>query len=233
MRARTAELEAVNRELQAFSYSLAHDLRQPLISINGFAARLRNARPIEAGSRPDHYMGRIEAGVCQINNLAEAMTALARLSRARLERSSVDVSAIANAALAACQQREPDRVVNFQVQEGLQTTADTALLTVAVERLIDNAWKFTREQARAEIRFGCEPGSDGTVVFHVKDNGLGFNMEYAGQLFSAFQNMHTPDGFSGSGIGLASAHKIITRHGGRIWAESAPGQGASFYFTLG
>ncbi|OOG44200.1 HAMP domain-containing histidine kinase [Polaromonas sp. A23] len=233
VRVRTAELETVNHELQAFSYSLAHDLRQPLIAISGFCGQLRSTLQLGISESQDHYLSRIQAGVQKINELSDAMASLARLSRPHLESVPVDISAIASAALAACQQRDPDRVATIDVQAGLQAIADPAMLTLAIDHLVNNAWKFTRGQSRTEISVGCERDPDGTLIFHVKDNGVGFEMAHAGKLFNAFQRLHLSADFSGTGIGLASVHKIVTRHGGKIWADSTPGEGTTFYFTLG
>lgn len=233
VRVRTAELETVNHELQAFSYSLAHDLRQPLISISGFCSQLRSTLQPGASELQEHYLSRIQAGVRKITELSDAMASLAHLSHPHLKSGAVDISAIANTALAACQQRDPDRVATIHVQPGLQAIADPAMLTLAIDHLVNNAWKFTSGQARTEISVGCEQASDGTLVFHVKDNGVGFEMAYADKLFNAFQRLHLSADFSGTGIGLASVHKIVMRHGGKIWADSSPGKGATFYFTLG
>lgn len=233
VRVRTAELETVNHELQAFSYSLAHDLRQPLIAISGFCGQLRSTLQPGISEVQDHYLSRIQTGVRKINELSDAMASLARLSHPHLESGAVDISAIASTALAACQQRDPDRVATLHVQAGLQAIADPAMLTLAIDHLVNNAWKFTRGQARTEISVGCEQAPDGTPIFHVKDNGIGFEMAYADKLFNAFQRLHLSADFSGTGIGLASVHKIVTRHGGKVWADSTPGEGATFYFTLG
>lgn len=233
VRVRTAELETVNQELQAFSYSLAHDLRQPLITISGFCGQLRSTLQPGASELQDHYLSRIQAGVQKINELSDAMASLARLSLPHLASGAVDVSAIASAALAACQQRDPDRLSDIHVQAGLQATADPAMLTLAIDHLVDNAWKFTRGQDRAKISVGCARYPDGTLIYHVKDNGIGFDMAHAGKLFSAFQHQHLGSDFPGTGIGLASVHKIVTRHGGKVWADSTPGEGTTFYFTLG
>lgn len=233
VRVRTAELEIVNQELQAFSYSLAHDLRQPLITISGFCGQLRTTLQPGASELQDHYLERIQAGVQKINELSDAMASLARLSHPHLASGAVDISAIASAALAACQQRDPDRLATIHVQAGLQATADPAMLTLAIDHLVENAWKFTSGQARTEISIGCARYPDGTLIFHVKDNGVGFEMAHASKLFSAFHHQHLPSDFPGTGIGLAIVHKIVTRHGGKVWADSTPGEGSTFYFTLG
>lgn len=233
VRVRTTELETVNHELQAFSYSLAHDLRQPLITINGFCGQLRSTLQPGASELQDHYLSRIQAGVHKITELSDAMASLARLSRPHLESGPVDISAIASTALDTCRQRDPDRVATLHVQAGLQAIADPAMLTLAIDHLVNNAWKFTRGQARTKISVGCEHAPDGTLIFHVKDNGVGFDMAHAGKLFNAFQRLHLSADFSGTGIGLASVHKIVTRHGGKVWADSTPGEGTTFYFTLG
>ncbi|MES2971989.1 MAG: ATP-binding protein [Pseudomonadota bacterium] len=234
VRQRTAELEAANEELKAFSYSIAHDLRQPLISMNGYAGLLEKS--LKNGPPPPetvHYLGRMRAGVGQISDLADAMVSLAHLSRTSLVLEEVDLSELAGEAAHACREREPGRAVNVQIQPGLRCTADRPLMKLALRNLMDNAWKFSAGRQPAEISFGMTLGEGGAPAYFIRDNGAGFDMAYAAKLFTAFHRMHSPAEFSGTGIGLANVGKIIGRHGGRIWAEAAPGAGAVFYFTLG
>ena len=230
---RTAELTAANEELQAFSYSLAHDLRQPFIAINGLTSLLERELAAGASERGKHYLQRIRAGVSQMDARTDNLLALAQLSRTHIRREQVDLGAMAGKVLKTLQRRDPERVVHLHVQEPLTAQADAGLLLLLLNILLGNAWKFTSLQASAEISVGAEAGADGDMIFFVKDSGAGFDMAYANKLFGPFQRLHSPGEFAGAGIGLATARRIVTRHGGRIWATSAPGEGARFDFTLG
>ena len=233
VRQRTAELEAANKELEAFSYSVAHDLRAPLRSIDGFSHLLEKTLVLETAERARHYMQRIRAGVRQMDELTDGLLSLAHVSRASLDSEAVDLSAMAAAALQACGERDDGRVVKVNVRSGLVVIGDHALLRQVMENLIGNAWKFTVNTAGAEIWIGQLP-EDGLAMatFYVRDNGAGFDMAYAEKLFGTFQRLHSPGEFSGAGIGLATTHRIVTRHGGRIWAHGAVGEGATFFFSL-
>ena len=233
VRQRTAELEAANEELKAFSYSIAHDLRQPLISMNGYAGLLEKALKDSQPPETVGYLGRMRAGVGQISDLADAMVSLAHLSRTSLVLEGVGLSELVEEAAHACREREPGRKVNVQIEPGLKAVADRPLMKLALGNLMDNAWKFSAGREPAEISFGMTQGEGGAPAYFIRDNGVGFDMAYAGKLFTAFHRMHSPAEFAGTGIGLANVGKIIGRHGGRIWAEAAPGAGAVFYFTLG
>jgi PAS domain S-box-containing protein len=230
---RTAELTTANQELQGFSHALAHDLRQPYIAINGMIHLLEREIAAAVTERGKHYLQRIRAGVGQMNERTDSLLALAQLSRTQLYRKQVDVEAMANRVLRTLQQRDPGRSVTCRVQAMPAVQADAGLVLHLLNILLGNAWKFTSGQAHADITVGAEPGEDGDMVFFVRDNGAGFDMAYADKLFTAFQRLHAPGEFSGAGIGLATARRIVMRHGGRIWATSTPGAGASFYFTLG
>ncbi|MEO8024067.1 response regulator [Polaromonas sp.] len=229
---RTAELTAANQELQAFSHALAHDLRQPYIAINGMTRLLEREIAAAVNERGKHYLQRIRAGVNQMNERTDSLLALAQLSRMQLYREQVDLGAMAGMVLETLQQQDPARSVTTRVQAVPAVQADAGLLLHLLNILLGNAWKFTSWQARAEITVGAEPDPNGEMVFFVKDNGDGFDMSYVDKLFTAFQRLHAPGEFAGAGIGLATARRIVMRHGGRIWAMSAPGEGASFYFTL-
>ncbi|MDP1955938.1 MAG: response regulator [Polaromonas sp.] len=233
---RTAELREANQELQAFSHSLAHDLRQPYIAISGLTHLLERELSGGTSERGKHYLARIRAGVGQMNERTDSLLALAQLSRTQTRREVVDLSAMASELLHTLAQQEPERTVSVRVQQPLQVQADAALLRHLLHILIGNAWKFTSRQATAEITVGAEfhlvEGSARETVFFVKDNGAGFDMAYADKLFGAFQRLHAPAEFAGAGVGLATARRIVTRHAGRIWATSSPGEGAVFYFTL-
>jgi PAS domain S-box-containing protein len=232
---RTAQLLAANQELEAFSYSVSHDLRTPLSAIDGFSGLL--ARDIADGGMPSargkHYLTRIRAGVVQMGELIDALLSLAQVSRTSLRWDEVNLSALAAAILNGYSERDPARSVQLQVEPDLWARGDARLLQQVLDNLLGNAWKFSAGVAPARISFGCLQGDDGQTVYVVRDNGAGFDMAYSEKLFGAFQRLHTVTEFEGTGIGLATVHRIVLRHGGRIWAESAPGQGAAFYFTLG
>ena len=234
---RTAQLEFANQQLEAFSYSVSHDLRTPLSAIDGFsdllekAANRPGAAPLSERSR--HYLARIRAGVGQMGELIDALLSLAQVSRSDLRWELVPVGAQAQALLAGFQEREPGRPSRLQVDTKLVAQGDARLLRQVLDNLLANAWKFTSGQACTEITVGSEKGSTGELVYFVRDNGAGFDMAYAEKLFGAFQRLHSQAEFAGTGIGLATVQRIIARHGGRVWAESALGQGATFYFTLG
>jgi light-regulated signal transduction histidine kinase (bacteriophytochrome) len=229
---RTAQLLAANRELEAFSYAVSHDLRAPLRSIDGFSQILGE----DAGDRldaPDHdALRRIRAAVQHMGDLIDALLALARVTRAELVRAPVDVTAMAHAIAAELQRREPSRRVACVIAEGLTAHGDARLVRIVLDNLLGNAWKFTAKQPEARIEVGAQQQADATTVLFVRDNGVGFDMAYADQLFGAFQRLHHRHEFPGTGIGLATVQRIVHRHGGRLWAEGAVGHGATFYFTL-
>jgi PAS domain S-box-containing protein len=233
VRQRTSELEAVNRELEAFSYSVSHDLRSPLNTIDGFSQLMERMGVEKVGEQGRHYLSRIRAGTRQMGELIEGLLSLAKLSRDPLQSGTVDLAAIARQVEQECREREPGREVQLHIQEDLLAQGDPLLLSVVMHNLLGNAWKFTSRQALARIDIGSEAGTDGETVYFIKDNGAGFNMAYADKLFGTFQRLHSPAEFSGTGIGLATVQRIITRHGGRVWAHAVEGQGAEFYFTLG
>jgi len=233
VRKRTAELESANKELEAFSYSVAHDLRAPLRSIDGFSHLLEKTIAIETAERSRHYMNRIRAGVRQMGELTDGLLSLAQVSRTSLKNETIDLGAVADDVLQACRERDARRLVKVHVQAGLMAMGDRALLRQVMENLIGNAWKFTAHAADAEIWVG-QSAQDGLgmTTFFVRDNGAGFDMAYVEKLFGTFQRLHSPGEFSGTGIGLATTHRIVVRHGGRIWAQGAVGEGATFFFTL-
>ncbi|WP_372827618.1 PAS domain S-box protein [Polaromonas sp.] len=230
---RTAQLEAVNRELEAFSYSVAHDLRSPLSSIDGFSALLQKALASGSNERANHYLARIRSGAQRMGELTDGLLSLAQLSRTSLHWKSLDISAEAGQLLRQHAERDPGRQVQTVVEPCVQVRGDTALLRQVLDNLIGNAWKFTSKTPKAQILVGMQGGTNQQPVYFVRDNGAGFDMAYADKLFGTFQRLHSPEEFSGSGIGLATVKRIITRHGGRIWADSAVGEGSTFYFTLG
>ena len=233
LRERTAQLEAAHKELESFAYSIAHDLRGPLSAIDGFSHLLEKSIASGADAKPQHYLMRIRHGVHQLADLTDGLLSLAHVSRAPLRDAEVDLSALAHDALQQCRDRDPARPVQASVQPGMSVRGDPRLLRQVMGSLIDNAWKFSAREATARIEVDAQIWADGAVVYRVRDNGVGFDMAYAQKLFGAFQRLHPPRDFPGIGIGLATVHRIVTRHGGRVWAESSLGQGASFYFRLG
>ncbi len=231
VRDRTAELTAANRELESFSYSVSHDLSSPLRGIDGFARILEE----DYGSRLDgagkNYLHRIRAATQRMQRLIDDMLNLARITRNELALSTVKLSEAASRIVGELREAEPHRQVETIIAPGLEATGDVNLINVVLENLLRNAWKFTAKHARARIEFGALQ-KDGETVYFVRDDGAGFDMRYAGKLFREFQRMHRHHEFEGSGIGLAITSRVIQRHGGRIWAEAAVEQGATFYFTL-
>lgn len=228
---RTDELRMVNRELEAFAYSVSHDLRAPLRAIDGFSRALEEDYKPKLDSVAQQYIDRVRSGAQRMGDLIDAMLRLSRISRAGLRRVNVDVSTLAaNIFQDQCTEELGNRI-EFQVQPGLSTSADPNLLRIAIENLLSNAVKYTRKQARATVSVTATEQS-GQQVFCVSDNGVGFNMDYSEKLFGAFQRLHGTNEFEGLGIGLATVQRVIHRHGGLIWAEAEEGKGARFYFTL-
>jgi signal transduction histidine kinase/HAMP domain-containing protein len=228
----TAALQAANRELEAFSYSVSHDLRAPLRSIDGFSQALLEDYAASLDAQAQDYLQRIRGATQRMAQLIDALLALSRITRVELRREDLDLTAIAQAIAADLQRQEPARQVAFVIAEGLRAAGDPRLLRVALENLLGNAWKFTATCPQACIEVGQRTQPDGARGFFVRDNGVGFDMAYADKLFGAFQRLHRASEFPGTGIGLATVQRIVHRHGGRIWAEGAVGQGATFSFTL-
>ena len=223
--------ETASRELEAFSYSVAHDLRAPLRGINGFSRALLEdcADGLDAQSR-DHLQ-RICAAAERMGQLIDALLSLSRVARSELRRESVDLSRLASDVAARLAGAQAGRAVAFSCDPGLVVVGDENLLRAMLENLLGNAWKFTRKHAEPRVRVGCE-GAEGAKTYFVEDNGAGFDMAYAEKLFAPFQRLHTEDAFEGAGIGLATVQRIVRRHGGRVWAEGHVGRGATFRFTL-
>jgi len=231
IRARTAQLEAANKELEAFSYSVSHDLRAPLRSIDGFSQALQEDYTARLDEEGRSHLRRVRAATQRMAHLIDDLLHLARVSRAELRSAPVDLSAVAQGVVAELRQREPRRAVEFVCVDQARVRGDPALLRVLLENLLGNAWKFTAQRRPARIEFGVSQ-QDGATAYFVRDNGAGFDMSYADKLFGAFQRLHSAKEFEGTGIGLATVQRIIHRHGGRVWAESAVDQGATFYFTV-
>jgi PAS domain S-box-containing protein len=229
---RTVQLENANRELNAFSYSVSHDLRAPLRAIEGFSALLAERISPRLSSEELGFLQRIRRAVERMSGLIDGMLQLARLSTQPLEREDLDLSAIAREVADELHAEAPSRDCDWQIQPGLHVNADPALLRAVMQNLIGNAWKFTGRVDRCRIELGSRDLGSERAIF-VRDNGAGFDMAFAERLFDAFHRMHNEQEFPGTGIGLATVKRIVARHGGRIWAESSPGAGATFWFTLG
>lgn len=229
---RLAQLEAANAQLERFSYAVAHDLRAPLAAVAGFTDALVHELPRPAPGRVGHFVERIQVNVRRMDAMVEGLLTLSSLSRAQLQPRQLDLSALAREQLAHLRERDPARVLEARVQDGLQVWADPRLVDVLLQNLLHNAWKFCAPRPRTCIAVGATTGPDGETVFHVQDNGVGFDMAQAGRLFGVFQRLHGLAEFEGHGIGLATVKQVVERHGGRIWAEGRLDAGASFHFTL-
>lgn len=229
---RTAQLAAANKELEAFSYSVSHDLRAPLRAIHGFSAALIEDCGTVLSGQCHAYLNRIQSASEKMGHLIDDMLQLSRISRAEIQWASVDLTTLAHDIVATLQQHDSGRQVSISVPTQMPVQGDPRLLAIALENLIGNAWKFTRHQSAATIEIGRIEQNNQPVYF-IRDNGAGFNMAYADKLFKAFQRLHTDQQFEGTGVGLSIVQRIIQRHGGSVWAESEEGKGATFYFTLG
>jgi signal transduction histidine kinase len=232
---RTAQLEQANRELQAFAYSVAHDLRGSLISINGFTHLIERSpgNSLQEVARRAHAVGRIRTVVHQMDELTGGLLSLAQISRVGLHWPQLDLGELAARVHERLAEREPDRVVEFGTQAGLLATCDRVLMTQLLDNLIGNARKFTARNPEPRITLMLEVDAKGQEYFVVQDNGVSFDAAQTPRLFSAFQRFYKAEEFPGTGIGLATVHRIITRHDGRIWAKSEPGKGAAFCLSLG
>jgi len=230
VRERTAQLEAINKELEAFSYSVSHDLRAPLRSIRGFSEVLLERYGSQLDSRGQDFLRRTCQSSQHMDKLIDDLLKLSRVGRSELQRREVNLSEVAGAIAAELRKAEPEREVEFVITPGLKAQGDERLLRVALEHLVRNAWKFTCRCQRARIEFGVTDRPE--PAFFVKDNGAGFDMAYASRLFGVFQRLHAATEFPGTGVGLATVQRIINRHGGRAWAMGKTDEGASFYFTL-
>lgn len=226
-----AQLTAVNKELEAFSYSISHDLRAPLRALDGFSQALLEDYGDRLDAEGQNYLQRIRAASQRMGQLIDDLLDLARLTRSEMQPAPVDLSNLAQQVTSDLQSMHPERSVEMIIQADMIVHGDTQLLRVALENLLGNAWKFTSKQPDAQIKFGMT-AENGQRVYYVKDNGVGFNMAYADKLFGAFQRLHGATEFEGTGIGLATVQRVVHRHGGQIWAESEVNRGATFYFTL-
>ncbi len=227
-----AGLIEANNELESFSYSVSHDLRAPLRTIDGFSHALLEDCADRLDDAGKTHLHRIRAATQRMGLLIDDLLNLSRLSRTEMHRQSLDISALARSIAGDLQKAQPERQIELRIEKGLKTTADPGLLRVVLENLLSNAWKFTSKRASARIEFGIAR-DNGTPAYFVRDDGAGFDPAYADRLFGAFQRLHATTEFAGTGIGLATVQRIVHRHGGRIWAESAVDRGATFYFTMG
>ena len=228
---RTFELEQSNTELEAFSYSVSHDLRAPLRALDGFSLALVDDYGDQLDDTAKDYLARIRAASQRMGRLIDDMLALSRVSRQQMAREPVDLSALARGVLADLRDADPERVVVAEVTDGLNAAGDPALLRVALQNLIANAWKFSSRRPEAHIEVGVER-HDGVTAYFVRDDGAGFDARYVDKLFTPFQRLHAAGEFPGTGVGLATVQRIVRRHGGTVWAVGAIDCGATFYFTL-
>ncbi len=224
---RAAELEAVNRELESFSYSVSHDLRGPLRALDGFSRALLKTADSKLDDAEKEYLRRIRSASQRMGRLIDDLLNLARITRTDVSMERVDLTALANQVIADLREAKPERTVEVSIAPGLSAYGDAALLEIALQNLLGNAWKFTERTQHAKIELQVADG-----VFSVRDNGAGFDMAYSNKLFNVFQRLHSSEYFDGTGIGLATVKRIVMRHGGHIWAEGEVGKGASFFFTI-
>ena len=228
---RTAALRAVNEELEAFTYSASHDLRAPLRGIDGFSQAILEDYSSVLDSSAIRYVERIRAGAQRMGEIIDALLMLSRITTTRLHLQRVDLGKLAREIVAELQEAEPGRQLELEVQPGLLVKADQQLMRIALQNLLGNAWKFTRERDPARIEVG-KVGDGEENTFFIRDNGAGFDMSYADKLFAPFQRIHHPSRFEGSGIGLGTVQRVISRHGGKVWGRGQPDAGATFYFQL-
>ena len=227
----SVQLEAANKELESFSYSVSHDLRAPLRGIDGFSQALLEDYSDRLDNVGQDYLKRVRSGAQRMGQLIDDLLELSRLTRSEMRDDEVDLSAIAGDITGGLREGEPHRQVDLSISPDLVVRGDPALLRAVLSNLLGNAWKFTAGKEHARIELGMEESEEGKAYF-VRDNGAGFDMAYADKLFGVFQRLHNTTEFPGTGIGLATVQRIVHRHGGRVWAEGEVGKGATFYFTL-
>ncbi|MDO8934056.1 MAG: PAS domain S-box protein [Rhodocyclaceae bacterium] len=235
VRDRTAQLEASNHELEAFSYSVSHDLRAPLRAIDGFSRMIEEDYAAKLDETGRGYFSRVRAASARMSQLIDDLLELARISRAQLNRRTTDLTAMARDIAAELSEADPGRRAEFVIDEHLAAQVDPVLMRVVLDNLLNNSWKYSSRRELAQIAFGAETrdgDGGGEIVYYVRDNGAGFDMAYADKLFRPFSRLHSGSEFAGTGIGLATVQRVIHRHGGRIWAEATPDGGAVFRFTL-
>jgi light-regulated signal transduction histidine kinase (bacteriophytochrome) len=228
---RNSELEVSNRELESFIYSLSHDLRAPLRAVSSFATFLKKDYSGMLDDQGNDYLSRIDHGTARMNVLIEDLLSLSKISKHKLKRSVIDLSDIASSIISDFRNSYPSRNVQIHIADGLKVSADPVLMRIALSNILENAWKFTSKQENALITFGSEERRDETV-FYIRDNGAGFDLNHGKKMFEPFHRLHSTDEFEGIGAGLAVVERIISRHGGKVWAEGDVGKGAAFFFTL-
>lgn len=231
LRNANSQLENANRELNEFAHSVSHDLRAPLQIVDIFSGLLSEERGAQLGREGKEYVSRIQDAGRRMSELIQDLLQLSRVSQHELHREPVDLSAVVRDINATLHTRHPEREIELEVEDGLVAHCDARLVRIALENLLDNAWKYTKQTDNAHIEFG-KIDREGRSVYYVKDNGIGFDMAAAGKLFAPFQRLHTQGPFPGTGIGLTTVMRIVRRHGGMVWGESQPGKGATFFFTL-
>ena len=232
MAERTAQLEATNKELEAFAYSVSHDLRAPLRHINGFVGMLKRNSAATLDDQSLHYLDTISGAADRMGTLIDDLLSFSRMGRAEMTRMPVDIGALVEDVI---REMEPDiqgRTIDWRIGPLPVVSGDRALLRTVLVNLVSNALKFTRSRQPAEIEIGCLREREGEITVYVRDNGVGFDMQYVGKLFGVFQRLHSTSDFDGTGIGLANVRRVISRHGGRAWAEGRVKGGATFYFSL-
>lgn len=228
---RTAQLAAMNTELESFAYSVSHDLRAPLVRIDGFSQLLIDSFSDQLNDEGKHFVSRIRSSVLQMSQLIDDLLQLSRVTRSEMNFSTVDLTKLAHHISDSLMELEPERKATFVIQKDLTAAGDMRLLKLALENLFNNAWKFTQKKSNTRIEFGYQ-NSRPEPYFYIRDNGAGFNNSYVNKLFSPFQRLHTESDFPGTGIGLATVKRIVHRHGGQVWADGEVNKGATFYFTL-
>jgi light-regulated signal transduction histidine kinase (bacteriophytochrome) len=228
---RTAQLQAANLELEAFSYSVSHDLRAPLRGIDGWSLALLEDCGAQLDEQGHKYLARVRSETQRMECLIDDLLQLSRLTRSEMRFAPVDISALAQVIVERLKETQDGRTIEFTIQPGLVAQCDRDLLEIALGNLFNNACKFSSTRLLSQVEFG-QTLQNGKLVFFVRDNGVGFDMIYAKKLFGAFQRLHKQSEFPGTGIGLATVQRIINRHGGQLWADSKPDMGATFYFTL-
>jgi light-regulated signal transduction histidine kinase (bacteriophytochrome) len=224
-------LESAVRELEAFSYSVSHDLRAPLRTISAFTQALAEDLRYQLDDKSKDHLRRVLAAAARMSDLIDALLELSRISRSSLGRHKVDITVLAHAVVDELRRRDASRRLSATIAPEMSAQADGRLVRIVLDNLLGNAWKFTAKNSSPHVEIGVEK-HDGETVFFVRDNGAGFDMAYAERLFTPFQRLHSDREYAGTGIGLATVRRIVERHGGRIWADSKPGAGATFYFTL-
>lgn len=231
LKQRAQLLETKNRELESFTYSVSHDLRTPLRSIDGFSKLVLDDAWDKLNDNERSYLQRVRTAAQRMGELIDDLLELSNVSRVRFKPQDVDLSKMIESNVDKLRQLEPDRDIEVEIQPDIKATGDQTLLDIAMSNLVENAWKYSSKKSHAKIRFATQE-QNGKLVYYIKDNGVGFDTRYMNKLFGPFQRLHTDNEFPGTGIGLATVQRIIDRHGGKIWANAKVGRGATFYFTI-